>query len=319
MEPTTGKRRGRPPKSNSDGQTMRAMDYVPHATPPPDVQVMARKSTSNLQPVQPPLPQENKEMDDLIRDLEQESMGEQETEPKPDQAATEEKPAAPEATDKIKKLIEKYQGRPEALAKALSEMDDLRGRTQSQLDLLLKNMKTQPAPPQPSSDLPQRVQVQPWDKEKVNREFMDKPADYLEQLQEHTLSAVDRMIEPLYGVAYHFNLTQEFPGLVTKDSAPVIVALSKSMEGNSVMEKLRKAATMYKEQYGYPKTSEGHTMVDVTNKEALATPEPRHSVQRKRTFTREQIRYLSVNKPEEYRRLLPAIQQAHREGRVREA
>lgn len=298
---------------------MKAQDYTAPQQLPPDVHVVTkRKSTGNLQPVETNTAATS-DVDQLIKDLESEANTEATPAQEESTTISETQPAQPESTDKIQKLLEKYKT-PEALAKALVDMDQERARYQSERDILARSSHSTQTQSPAQINAGGRVEIRPWDKKKVNETFMDDPAEHMESFGQHLMGQVQDLLVPLYDTAAQSKLSMEFPGLVTQDTIPVIRALAREAEGETMMAKLRKAATQYKEQYGYPKTS---TAEDATAtaamKEAVKQPEPSRQIRTPRSFTRAQIQYLAAYKPQDYQRLLPAIERAYKEGRVREA
>jgi len=295
------------------GRASRAVDYREPTALPSDVQVMKRKDIANLQPAEA-VPQANKELQDLVADLDAD-LKEDEA---PVSTETTVVTTLPEGEQDIQKLMEQYKT-PEALAKQLHNAELARRKAQSEKDLLLKSMQSQQATVPQSTTAPQRVEVRPWDKKKANDNFIDAPGDHLEEFGQHILNQVNDSMAPLFDVAYEFKLSREFPGLISNDSIPVIAALAKVAPAGTVMDKLRHAANQYRETYGFPKATIEPTTSTAEMKKAAETPQPQIKTRSQRTFTRAQIQHLAAYQQADYQRLLPAIERAYKEGRVKEA
>ena len=296
------------------GGSSQATDYSePQGGPPPGVHVVSRRSVGNLQPEQA-VPQVNKEVDTLVSDLEADLGGEEEPASGEQPTPT---PATEEPADELKKIVETYKT-PEAMAKQVYNAELQRRRAQSERDMLVKSIQDKPAAvPVTTTPASQRVDIRPWDKGKAN-DTLEGLGDHMEEFGQTLLMQVFDRMAPLYDISYRIILQDEYPGLVTKDTLPVIAALAKAQEGQTVMEKLRKAADQYKQTYGMPKAATEEKPAG-DQRTATETPEPRIRSRTPPTYTRAQIQYLSSYKPEEYQRLLPKIERAYKEGRVKEA
>jgi len=268
---------------------------------------------------QPP-PVEKKpdqEMDALLGDLEAE-------------AADAEGSAATTESD-IRKIMAKYGGQSEELAKALLNQQRLTSQKDTQIHLLTQKPGATPAPPptpvqMPAPVMPQ-VALKPWDSKKIGAKFLDDIPASLEELHEHTVGTLNTRVTPIEqavtALQITFALDREFPGLITKDSMPIIDALASTAPGNSVMEKYSNAAKQYQTQFGFPLSRETPAPVPTdTQAAAMATPGATGRSTGKRMYYRDEIqRALRLLQPgsDEYRRVLLAADRAYKEGRVKDS
>jgi hypothetical protein len=305
---------------------MKMMDFDPTQMSGPTVQRKERTavtvSRGNLAPM--PAPPKDPELDSLLADLDAEMAPEGEGAEKESATKVEEPAEATAIYTRFKIDPMKATEAEKALVKSYAESEKRMRQMEAQTQALLKATATPGQPPatQPPSPIMGQVQVQPWKPKEVGEKFLDDIPGSLDQLRTHVLGTVqaqlDQIMGPVYSELVEARLDREFPGVMTKESIPIIKVLAQSAEGQTILDKYRAAAKTYQETYGtpIPKTETSEAKPKVGQPGATAKPTG------KRIFYRDEIqKALSRLVPgsPEYVKTAQAIQKAYNDGRVKES
>lgn len=268
-------------------------------------------------------------LDELVSGLDEEMKTDEGAPPVEPAVAAPGQPA--EHGDDISKLLAKYQGKPDELAKALLHQQRMTAQKDKQLQLLVKGQPAGATPPAqpavpgapaaPPAPIMPQIQVQPFDKKTFGEKFLDDPGSSAEQLLAHASQYTQTLLGPVYGELIEARMFREYPDVVTRESWPIIKAMASSQEGQTIMHKLDHAVQAYREAWTPPDApaapaNDAASVEAMKRAAAQPSPQGRSAGNGKKTYYRDEIQRLIQRDPERYNQLRPAIQRAYEQGRV---